>query len=89
MKIKIKYYLGTIINWFKSIKIWQDDKPIEDRYFATYFLYIGEGTIDQYKKIGSIAYAGKTEDAPIKYNKALNEAVGKDKYVIIFDKWNK
>jgi hypothetical protein len=91
MKLKIKYYVGTMINWFKSIKIWADDKPIGERYWTMYFMYIGEQTIETYSKIGKIAYCGETSKAPFIFHFVIekDDSIKKDKYVIIFDNWNK
>lgn len=89
MKIKIKHWIVSFIDWINSIPIWEDDKPISNRYSTKYFLYLGDGTLDKYKH-RKIAYSGLVSNAPEIYHNTIIDDVNSGRvedYVIIFDNW--
>lgn len=89
MKIKIKHYIVSFIDWINSISIFKDSEPIGARYSTIYFTYLGEGTLDKYKD-KKIAYSGHVNDAPTVYHDKLIDDISRGKiedYVIIFDNW--
>ena len=91
MKIKIKGFIISIttrINKFISYTC-GDNTPLLSRYSLTYYMYIGEGTLDKYKN-KSIAYSGLVSDAPTIFQDLLIKDIELglyDKYVIIIDNW--
>lgn len=63
----------------------------DTRYTIMYFIYIGDKTLDEYKKHKTIVYSGLITDLPPQYKSSVEYSTIKpsqdDKYIVVIDNW--